>query len=110
MSNSYADRRLSGRLRRESHIIDIMGDGDFAGATIVDEPHSSRIWLEALRAGTHQLEVEASCQTDPRVGDVVAVPYIHHLQTHARLGGSSIPISEIGFHRGTVESNLLSLF
>ena len=79
-SQSCLGLLLSGRLSGGSYVKDIMRDGDFASATIVDQVYSGCIWFKALWTGTHKLEVEACCQTDPRVCDVVAIPNIHDLQ------------------------------
>lgn len=67
-----------------------MRDDDLSGTAVVGQLHGGGVWLKALGAGAHQLEVEAGSQADPRVRDVVAIPHIHHLQPAGRVCGKNL--------------------
>jgi hypothetical protein len=75
-----------------TYIVNVMGDGDSSGSSVINEVHSGLVWLIALGAGTHQLEIEFGRKANPGVCDVVAITHVHHL----RHRGMSIPLSAFG--------------
>mmetsp|Transcript_4906 Transcript_4906/g.14214 ORF Transcript_4906/g.14214 Transcript_4906/m.14214 type:complete len:210 (+) Transcript_4906:2822-3451(+) len=53
----------------------------YAGdATVPDHLHGRRVWLVALGAGAHKIKLEAVCQPEPRVHNVVPIADIHDLK------------------------------
>lgn len=58
----------------------IMADFDSAYSCSTSSLYCSSIRLVPLRACTYEMEREYSCQAQPGVHHVVAIPYVHYLQ------------------------------